>query len=62
MSVVKNNLMTVKGYSPYCGKDNCLFRWPRTLFNGNQFFCKCGWISNLPDDFIKEYKEKWGLK
>jgi hypothetical protein len=35
---------------------------PRTRFNGKQFVCpECGWQSEFPEDFIKEYKAKWGL-
>ena len=67
-SIVRENLMTREGYSPYCGSnisrseiggcDN-----PRTNFDGEQFVCpKCGWKSEFPKDFIDRYKEKWNLQ
>jgi hypothetical protein len=67
ITIVRENLMNEKGYSPYCGND--LSRNtkggcdnPRTKFNGEQFVCpKCGWLSKFPQEFIKRYKEKWGL-
>jgi hypothetical protein len=67
MSIVKDNLMSRKGYTPYCGSELCKprtssspDRWPRTKFNGEQFECpKCGWISCFPIQFIKEYIIKW---
>lgn len=62
LSVVRENLMTKEGYSPYCGLDaKCPYRWPRTKFNGKQFVCACGWKSDFPEDFINRYKEKWNL-
>lgn len=61
-SIVRDNLMTQEGYSPYCGNgSNCRYSMPRTFFNGKQFDCKCGWVSSFPPEFIKEYKEKWGI-
>ena len=58
MSTVRNNLLTRKGYSPYCGGEKCR-EMPRTNFNGEQFVCpNCRWISQFPKEFIKEYKEK----
>lgn len=62
MSIVRDNLMNQKGYSPYCGNIRCFFGMPRTTFNGEQFTCRCGWVSGFPKGFIKEYKEKWELK
>ena len=60
VSVVRRNLMTVPGYSPYCGA-MCRVM-PRTRFNGMQFVCPCcGWVSLFPQEFIDEYKKKWGL-
>lgn len=65
-SIVRENLMNVPGYTPYCGSniprppvgngcDN-----PRTVFNGEQFICpKCSWISDFPKDFIDRYISKW---
>jgi hypothetical protein len=60
-TIVRQNLMTVKGYTPYCGNDACLFRAPRTTFDGSQFICGCGWVSQLPKEFIIRYKTKWSL-
>ena len=61
-NVVRNNLMTRKGYTPYCGDDYCK-AMPRTWFNGEQFVCpKCNWISDFPAYFILTYKHKWGIK
>ncbi|WP_034256826.1 hypothetical protein [Adhaeribacter aquaticus] len=63
-TIVRENLMTRPGYSPYCGNGRCKFTlWsnsnPRTKFNGSQFVCPtCGWTSQFPDDFIKRYKER----
>lgn len=59
--IVRHNLMTEPGYSPYCG---ALCRvMPRTRFNGEQFVCPCcGWVSSFPKEFIDEYKKKWGLQ
>ena len=52
--------MKREGYSPYCGGENCR-TMPRTSFDGEQFVCGyCGWRSEFPDDFIEEYKRKWG--
>lgn len=70
ISIVRENLMTKKGYTGYCGSELCLprtqfspERWPRTKFNGTQFVCpKCGWVSKFPIDFINRYKTKWNLK
>lgn len=59
MSVVRQNLMTEPGYTPYCGDMGCKNRMPRTRFNGEQFECRCGWVSEFPAEFIKEYKAKW---
>jgi len=52
--------MTIPNYSPYCGRESgCKFNYPRTEWNGNQFECKCGFVTGFTDDFIKRYKEKW---
>ena len=60
MSIVRENLMAQSGYTPYCGGAKCVIT-PRTRFNGNQFQCPyCGWESSFPEEFIKEYKRKWG--
>ena len=61
MSTIRENLMKEVGYSPYCG--NMCRIMPRTNFNGKQFVCPdCGWVSSFPEEFIKDYKEKWGIK
>jgi len=60
MSIIRENLMTQRGYTPYCGNGHCAGLMPRTVFNGNQFECRaCGWISGFEVDFIAEYKAKW---
>ena len=58
-SIVRKNLMTRRGYAPYCGADVCSKGTPRTTFDGKQFFCNCGWRSEFPDDFIRKYLEHW---
>jgi hypothetical protein len=62
MSIVRDNLMNRPGYSPYCGNQSCRYGMPRTTWDSEQFKCMCGWRSNLLDDFIAEYKAKWGIK
>ena len=58
MSIVRENLMTRPGYTPYCGNGHCSM--PRTNWTGGQFKCPyCGWVSQFPADFIAEYKAKW---
>ena len=65
-TTVRQNLITQKDYTPYCGNDisrtekgGC--NNPRTVFNGTQFKCnKCCWISSFPYEFINRYKIKWG--
>lgn len=60
MSLIRENLMTRAGYSPYCGAGaDCMFDMPRTAWDGEQFKCRCGWRSQFPADFIAEYKAKW---
>jgi hypothetical protein len=54
MTIVRSNLMTRRGYMPYCGE--CL---RRTQFDGRQFYCGCGWRSEFPDSFITEYINHW---
>ena len=59
-TLVRENLMNVAGYSPYCGGNPERCYWPRTKFNGEQFVCpNCKWKSSFPPEFIKRYKEKW---
>jgi len=60
MSIVRINLLTRKGYTPYCGAENCHLRMPRTAFNGKQFQCGCGWQSKFEAEFIEEYKQAQG--
>lgn len=63
MNIVRDNLMNVPGYAPYCGAANdCIYNMPRTHFDGKQFVCRCGWRSNFPADFIKSYKKRWNEK
>ena len=63
MSIVRNNLLTRPGYSPYCGNmlaaaDPGGCSNPRTRFNGQQFKChECGWESQFEPEFIQQYKE-----
>lgn len=59
MSLIRDNLMNERGYSPYCGADRCPATWPRTRFDGSQFKCVCGWRSGFDAEFIAEYKAKW---
>lgn len=56
MTIVRKNLLTQLGYTPYCGNDGCRFHWPRTKFNGKQFECSCGWQSAFEPEFIEAYK------
>jgi predicted RNA-binding Zn-ribbon protein involved in translation (DUF1610 family) len=67
MSIVRENLLNEEGYVPYCGNIDAYAvgrcHMPRTRFDGKQFVCPtCGWHSEFPNDFIAEYKKKWGLK
>lgn len=58
MSIVRDNLLSRLGYTPYCGAERCRGRWPRTQFSGRQFICtSCGWSSNFEPSFINEYKK-----
>ncbi len=62
LTVVRENLMNIEGYSGYCGEmEKCTKGMPRTKWNKekNQFTCDCGWISKYPDDFIQRYKKRW---
>lgn len=63
-SIVRENLMTRKGYSPYCAKRKCASGWPRTIYNKTkmQFTCSCGWVTKFETDFIQRYKAKWNIK
>lgn len=65
MSVVRENMLTQRGYTPYCGNlrysptgGNGTCSMPRTFFNGSQLECpNCGWKSNFEPEFIEEYKK-----
>ena len=57
LSIVRENLLTRPGYSPYCGSNSPACRNPRTLFNGTQFECpSCHWLSDFEPEFIERYK------
>lgn len=56
MSIIRENLLTRYGYTPYCGSPRCFLMMPRTRFNGEQFACRCGWVSGFDKDFIEKYK------
>ncbi len=56
-SIVQENLLTRRGYTPYCGADTCRLNWPRTHYNGTQFACRCGWQSSFDSEFMKRYRE-----
>ena len=66
-TIVRENLMTREGYSPYCGNDISRFSSggcdnPRTIWDNKkeQFVCpNCGFTSQFPKDFIDRYKAKW---
>ena len=59
MSIVRQNLMSQRGYTPYCGNVLCA-TMPRTSFRNGQFQCSwCGWRSAFDQAFIDAYKAKW---
>lgn len=60
-TIVRENLMTLPEYTPYCGSDSCILRNPRTSWSisNNQFVCGCSWVSKFHSVFIKKYKKKW---
>lgn len=63
--IVRENLLTVPNYTPYCGKGyyECGYRLPRLKFDGEQFKCFCGYRTNFEAEFIQEYKKaQEGLK
>lgn len=63
LTIVRENLMTIEGYSGYCGAmEKCTKGMPRTRWDKEreQFVCSCGWVSQYPKDFIERYKAKWG--
>lgn len=64
-SIVRENLMTKEGYTPYCGNNDSSCYNPRTVYRpvDGQFICPhCKWISKFPKDFIDRYKQRWNLK
>lgn len=56
MNIVRDNLLTQFGYTPYCGNVTCGWHWPRTTFKGLQFHCRCGWVSAFEPEFIEQYR------
>ncbi len=58
-NIVRENLMDSAFYSPYCGDYNCRAGMPRTKWNGSQFECSCGFVTEFPANFIRKYKQKW---
>lgn len=55
MSIVRDNLLKIKGYSPYCINCNTV---ERMKFNGKQFRCnKCWKETEFEEDFIKKVIE-----
>lgn len=62
-SIIRNNLMNEKVYTPYCGDDNCRKGMPRTKLDAQkeQFVYSCGWVSKFTPDFIKRYKVRWQI-
>lgn len=59
MSLIRDNLMTREGYTPYCGNDSCSHGTPRTHYIQKQFQCGCGWRSGFDIEFIRQYETKW---
>ena len=57
MSIVRENLLKVRGYTPYCGDEKCT-AFVRTVFDGKQFKARCcSWRSEFEPEFIAEYLE-----
>ena len=73
-STVRNNLMKQEGYAPYCmgvvrddsekgfHETSCATAMNRMVWNGQQFDCGCGSVTEFEDDFIQAYKDRWGDK
>lgn len=59
ISIVRQNLMNRAGYAPYCGGMRC---FTRSVFDGEQFKCRCGWRSQYEPQFIRDYKKVWNLQ
>ena len=60
MSLVRENLLTQKGYTPYCGDPDCVLGMPRSYYDGEQFACPCGWRSQFPEEFLVKYRKLIG--
>lgn len=58
-SVVRNNLMKRPGYRPYCGGRYKICGLPRLVWDGEQFFCSCGYRTEFPDAFMAAYRARW---
>ncbi len=52
LSIVRENILTRPGYTPYCGNEKCRYHWPRTEFKRGQFECRCDWRSSYEPEFI----------
>jgi len=60
MSIVRQNLMTREGYSPYCAEVRC-FRRARFNPDRGQFGCPVhSFETSFEPEFIEEYRKKWG--
>jgi hypothetical protein len=57
LSTVRRNMLTRKNYTPYCGNGSGNCAMPRTMFDGFQFQCQCGWRSSFEPAFIARYIE-----
>lgn len=58
-SIVRQNLLSVPGYAPYCGNMDC-GEMPRAIFRDGQFECpRCDWRSSFEPEFIEAYKTTW---
>lgn len=62
MSIVRDNMLSRKGYSGYCGADKCSLHWPRTYFDPKvrQLRCPCGFQTDFEPEFIDKYVEFQG--
>lgn len=62
LSIVRQNLLSRPGYTPYCGNEKCFLSWPRTHWDRQkrQFACYCGWCSQFDEAFIQQLNDKWG--
>ncbi len=55
MSIVRENLLSQPGYTPYCGGEYKACGLPRTKFDGQQFKCpRCSFRTNFEPEFIAE--------